>query len=138
MADLLLDLIEYLQEEGLVTGDGIDAFRDHMPDSPDRLIAIQEYPGAGSSTGVDTTRRSLQVSVRSDSDNPSWAKEKCWEIYNLLDTPLDQVHDLREHITMISDRWMVISPRQTPFKSSIDNNARVIYSFNMGVTTYRD
>ncbi len=137
MADLLLDLINYLESLVIVAGDGIDSFRDFMPDEPDKLVVLNEYAGSGTQTGAAGVSRSVQVMVRASPDDPEWAKNKAWEIFNVLDTPEDRVLDTREHI--VPDvRWAVIVARQTPFKIKVDENARSIYGFNLGVVTSRD
>jgi hypothetical protein len=136
MADLLLDLIEYLTHKGVVAGDAIDCFRDVMPDEPDKVISLYEYSGRGTTTGVGAVDRSVQIVVRSGRDDPDWARVKAWEIFNELDTPEDRVLDTREIYN--GTRWAVLYARQTPFKVEVDQSGRVKYGFNMGVATHRD
>lgn len=141
-ADLLLDITKYLTYRKVVKGYGKDCFCDYMPDQPDRIVALYEYSGGGTVTGVEAVERSVQVTVRSNSDDPNWARKKAWEIFNILDTPLDRVLDLRElepkYEPSIGIRWAVSYARQTPFKIGVDKSNRVRYGFNMGITTYRD
>ncbi|MBT9168521.1 MAG: hypothetical protein DDT19_01867 [Syntrophomonadaceae bacterium] len=137
MADLLLDLINRLRLLAIVVGDGIDSFRDFMPDAPDKLVVLSEYAGSGTQTGAAGVARSVQVMVRTSRDDPEWAKNKAWEIFNVLDTPGDRILDTREHVAR-GTRWAVIAARQTPSRIRIDQNARSIYGFNLGVVTSRD
>ena len=37
---LLLDIITFLTTKNVVIGDGVDAFRDFIPEEPDTLIAV--------------------------------------------------------------------------------------------------
>ena len=46
--DLLLDIITYLTNQGKVSGATIDAFYGTMPDDPDDLVTLLEYPGNSS------------------------------------------------------------------------------------------
>lgn len=136
MADLLLDLVQILEDAGVVSGDGIDTFRDFRPETPDFVISLLEYPGYPTESGCIAVVRSIQISVRAPQDDPDSARLKAWEIFNVLDTPLERVFDTRE--TSAGTRWGVIAAKQSPFKMGIDDSNRFVYGFNIGVTTYRD
>lgn len=136
MSDLLLKIVDYLVEENKIHGDGIDAFRDFMPDNPDQVVSLYEQPGRGSMHGADGVARRIQVSVRGSHDDPNWPREKVWDIYNTLDIP-DRVIDTREtHHTV--ELWGVFVGLHTPFKLKTDENGRDIYTFHLGITTHRD
>lgn len=126
MADLLLDLINYLKAAELVSGDGTDAFRDFTPDKPDNVVILREYAGIPGLADV----RSVQVVVRNT--DASSAKDKAWSIYNALDVPEDRIIDVS------TSRWGVIQARQTPFKIGIDERNRYQWGFNLAITTTRD
>ncbi len=130
MDDLLLDIIEYLVEEGVLEGDGVDAFRDFAPDSPDDVTIIYEYQGDPQALHEDTAvHRSLQIVSRSK--QPTTAKVKANEIHAFLSPP-GRYKKLNEN------RWCQLYPRQTPFKIKTDDNGRVYYGYNFGVTSYKD
>lgn len=130
MSDLLLDLVQYLTSEGLVQGDGVDAFRDFSPDQPDNVVVLYEYAGMPTRAGDESSDRNVQITVRNV--NPAQARQKIHQIFNLLDTPLERIHD----VTV--SRWAVMYARQTPFKLRVDEKGRHIYALNLGVTTHRD
>jgi len=130
MADLLLDITTYLTSQGLAQGDGVDVFRDFAPDTPDDVVVLSEYGGAGTATGVEAVERFVQVKVRSL--EPGIAKQKAWDIFNVLDVPLDRV------INLTQERWSIITARQTPFKLQVDSQNRVSWAFNLWIVTYRD
>ena len=142
MPDLLLDVIEYLQYEGIVQGDADDCYRDHMPEEPDKIISFREISdGDATGAGRSGIHRMFQVAVRSSLDHPEWARDKIWDIFNVLDTP-DRVLDMREiddeNEVYESDRWGVVEAIGTPARIKVDENGRSIYSFNVSIVTSRD
>ena len=123
---LLLDIVTYLTDKGAVTGDGIDTFRDFLPENPDSLVALIEYAGNPMVPYEPTAHRSVQVSVRDKSADA--ARRKALEIFNLFQS--------ENHIVDFTpDRWGQVFLRQTPFRLSTDKSNRVVYAFNMGITT---
>lgn len=123
---LLLDIVMFLTDNGIVQGDGVDAFRDFTPEAPDSLVALHEYKGDPAVSYDQNVNRSVQVTVR-DKD-ADVARRRALEIYKLL-----MSDNLIVHFT--SDRWGQVYLRQPPFKISQDNNDRVTYGFNIGITT---
>lgn len=128
MADLLQDLLDYITVAGVSLGDG--SFKDFMPDTPANVVAIFEYPGVAGNTGIDTQVRSVQINVR----NIDYveAKRVANEIYALLHQSLNPI------IQLTTVRWVISSPRQSPFLSNRDVKGRVTFTFNVGFTTYPD
>lgn len=129
MGDLLLDLVTYLQVKGVVGSDGVDVFRDFSPDTPDSVVVLFEYAGTPDSVS-EVGVRSTQVMVRDL--NAEQARRKAWDIYNVLNVPKDRI------IYLTSSRWAIILPRQTPFKIGVDEQNRILWGFNLAVTTYGD
>lgn len=125
---LLLDIVEYIVDNGAAVGDGIDCFRDYSPESPDSVIVLYEYRGGASVTFDDATKRSVQVTVRSS--DPDYARDKAIEIFNLF-----RVKECAERVDFTADRWGQVTLRNTPFKIKVDENDRFIYGFNMGILT---
>lgn len=123
---LLLDIVTFLADNGIVQGDGVDAFRDFTPEAPDSLVALHEYKGDPAVFYDPNVNRSVQITVR-DKD-ADVARQKALDIYKLL-----MSDNLIVQFT--SDRWGQVHLRQTPFKIGQDNNDRVIYGFNIGITT---
>ena len=129
--DLLLDIITYLTDQGKVSGAAVDAFYGTMPDDPDNLVVLLEYPGLASPV-ANFDSRSCQVNVRNKS--AELARVKIWSIYNLFHP--EDTED--RQIALTGTRWSIISCRQPPFILREDENKRTVYVFNMGVLTHYD
>ena len=123
---LLLDMVLYLKSQGLVIDDGIDAFRDFTPESPDNVIALHEYPGDPSVPFDPAINRSIQISVRNLVADE--ARKKALDIFRSL-----QSDNLIVNFT--AERWGQVHLRQTPFRLGSDTSNRTTYCFNIGVTT---
>ena len=123
---LLLDIVTFLADNKIVQGDGVDAFRDFTPEAPDSLVALHEYKGDPAVFYDQNVNRSVQVTVR-DKD-ADVARQKALYIYKLLTS--DNLI-----VQFTPDRWGQVHLRQPPFKIGQDNNDRVTYGFNIGVTT---
>ena len=123
---LLLDIVTFLADNKIVQGDGVDAFRDVTPEAPDSLVALHEYKGDPAVFYDPNVNRSVQVTVR-DKD-ADVARQKALYIYKLLTS--DNLI-----VQFTPDRWGQVHLRQPPFKIGQDNNDRVTYGFNIGVTT---
>jgi hypothetical protein len=109
-----------------VTGDGIDTFRDFAPNAPNNLVVLFEYGGVPGLADV----RNVQVMVRNV--DPDAAKQKAWSIFKELDVPEDRI------LYLTDTRWAIIAARQTPFKIGVDENNRILWGFNLAITTPRD
>ena len=123
---LLLDIVTFLADNKIVQGDGVDAFRDFTPEAPDSLVALHEYKGDPAVSYDPNVNRSVQVTVR-DKD-ADVARQKALDIYKLLTS--DNLI-----VQFTPDRWGQVYLRQPPFKIGQDNNDRVTYGFNIGITT---
>lgn len=133
--DLLEEIIWYLAKQGVIDGLNKDAFADHLPDTPEKVVALHEYSGLGPISEAEGAVRSVQVWVRASRDNPEWGKKKCSEIFKLF-VGNHRVIDERDG----SGRglWGVFKPFQNPHRVKIDENGRSIYGFNMLVGTGND
>lgn len=123
---LLLDIVTFLADNGVVQGDGADAFRDFTPEAPDSLVALHEYKGDPAVAYDPNVHRSVQVTAR-DKD-ADVARQKALRIYKLLTS--DNLI-----VQFTPDRWGQVYLRQPPFKIGQDDNDRVTYGFNIGITT---
>lgn len=123
---LLLDIITFLADNGVVQGDGVDAFRDFTPEAPDSLVALHEYKGDPAVAYDPNVHRSVQITAR-DKD-ADVARQKALKIYKLLTS--DNLI-----VQFTPDRWGQVYLRQPPFKIGQDDNDRVTYGFNIGITT---
>ncbi len=123
---LLLDIVTFLADNGVVQGDGVDAFRDFTPEAPDSLVALHEYKGDPAVSYDPNVNRSVQVTVR-DKD-ADVARQRALYIYKLF------ISD-NLVVNFTPDRWGQVYLRQPPFKIGQDNNDRVTYGFNIGITT---
>lgn len=126
---LLLDIVTFLTTEELVVGDGVDAFRDFMPEAPDSLVVLIEYKGDAMHLYDPTAHRSVQVSAR-DNDADA-ARNKALTIFKAFQEA--QMEDGRVDLT--TTRWGQVYLRQPPFLLKRDENNRTIYAFNVGITT---
>lgn len=123
MADLLFDFETYFKTHNALN----ELYKDYMPDKPDEVTVVQEYQGSSPIAQIASVDRSLQFVVRSKS--AATAKTKAKELYKLLQTD-DGI------LNLTPERWCMIFLRQTPFKIKVDDSNRVVYGFNVGVTTY--
>lgn len=129
---LLLDIALFLKSKSLVSGDGIDTFRDIFPEEPDNIVVLYEYAGSPAFLQDSAVHRSVQISARnSDADA---ARQKIVSIFTAFQTA--QKTDGRVDLT--SKRWAQVYLRQPPFLLRRDENNRTIYVFNIGVTTTID
>lgn len=126
---LLLDIITFLTAKGVVMGDGINAFRDFIPEEPDSLVALIEYRGDPTIPVDPAVHRSVQVSTR-DKD-ADLARQKALEIFKVF---VDNQDETRR-IDFTATRFGQIYLRQPPFRYKTDENNRVYYCFNIGITT---
>ena len=125
---LLEDLISYCVSNSLLVGDGEDAFRDFLPESPDACVAFIEYSGSPVHPVLDYVHRSVQVVVRcADAES---AHTKASQLCNIFKS---QTESLR--IDFSETTWGQVYIRQTPFRIDQDESDRVIYGFNLGITT---
>ena len=127
MADLLQDLLDYIDTADLSLG--VTYFKDFIPDTPANVLSVIEYAGLPGGTGIDAQVRSVQVNVRNE--DYSTARAGINAIYALM----QQVDPI---LQLTIDRWVICSPRQTPFLSNRDVKGRVTFTFNVGFTTYSD
>lgn len=129
---LLLDIVTFLTSKGVIQGDGIDTFRDFIPETPNSLKAIMEYGGSPMVNYEPTAHRSVQIIVR-DQD-ADVARQKALEIFKALYEGKDE----SSKINFTEDRWGQVSFRNPPVRIDIDSSDRVKYGFNLGITTTID
>lgn len=126
---LLLDIALFLVAKSLATGDGIDVFRDFTPEEPDTLIALHEYNGDPASTYDPSVHRSVQISCRNKDANT--ARQKALDIFQAFQAAQSYVGKVQ----LTTERWGQVFLRQPPFRYKTDENDRVYYAFNLGITT---
>lgn len=132
MSLLLQDILEYLVDNELCEAVGTDAFMDKRPDQPDTCFTIYEYEGmAEAPYETVATHRSVQLTYRAPT--AAEAKVGITKAHNLIRSSLDETG-----VIYFNGRFTQTSIRQTPFKLLEDSNARVVYGFNMGITTEED
>ncbi len=126
---LLLDIVSFLIAKQIVIADGTDVFRDFTPEAPDSLVALHEYSGSPASLYDPAVHRSVQILVRDpDAD---MARQKAVNIFKAFQEEQDD--DGRVDLT--PTRWGQVYLRQPPFLMKRDENNRVYYAFNIGITT---
>lgn len=126
---LLLDIVTFLTNAGVIKGDGVDTFRDFTPETPDSLISLVEYKGSPLVPYEPSAHRSIQVSVRDK--NADAARSKALDIFTVFQSSLQE----NARIDFTEERWGQVTLRQTPFRSDTDSSDRVTYTFNIGITT---
>lgn len=125
---LLQALIQHCVSNEVLRGDSEDSFRDFMPEAPDAVVVFHEYNGDAVSPFTEHVHRSVQVKVR-DKDAEA-ARDRAVRVFRAFKSPTE---DLRINFT--DDLWGQVYLRQTPFKLQQDESGRVIYCFNLGITT---
>lgn len=125
---LLQLLIAYGVAKKILVGDGVDSFRDFTPASPSNCVVFHEYAGDPPSPYTNAVHRSVQVKVRAEAAED--ARAKAVQLCNIFST---EAEDRRINFT--ASNWGQVYVRQTPFKLSQDEQDRVIYCFNLGITT---
>jgi len=129
---LLLDIVLFLQANLIITGDGTDAFRDYLPESPDNTIALFEYGGAPDVAVDDAVHRAVQIQFRNlDAD---LARQQSVTTYKLFREHMNE----DRFINLSESRWSQMYLKQTPYMLKRDDSARTIYAFNIGLTTTID
>ena len=125
---LLEALVQYGVACGVLIGDGEDAYRDFMPETPDDVIVFAEYSGSPVHPHIDAVHRSVQVKTRSRSSVS--ARQKAVQLFTIFNSTSDD-----RRVDFTKDLWGQVYVRQPPYKLSQDNSGRTIYCFNLGITT---
>ena len=125
---LLETLVEYCVSKGALAGDGDDSFRDFMPETPDSVTVFHEYSGSPVSQFTTHVHRSVQVKVRDTSAEA--ARAKALEVLKLFKSDTESLR-----VDFSDSLWGQVYIRQLPFKLEQDSSNRVIYCFNLGITT---
>ena len=125
---LLEAIVNYCVAKGVLSGDGVDAFRDFTPEVPDTVIVFHEYAGSGISAFTEHVHRSVQVKVR-DTDAEA-ARAKAIQVLNVFRSETESLR-----VDFSTDLWGQVYIRQTPFKLQQDGSNLVTYCFNLGITT---
>lgn len=126
-----MDLVQWLISEGHVTADGVDIFRDFRPDTPENVVSLYEYDSMlPTKKGIKASVRYVQITVRNSSVDD--AKNKCMAIFKSFEESDEAIMELA------SGRWVIMIPRQMPFKIGIDDNGLTTYGFNVAITTNTD
>lgn len=131
MSLLLEDILQYFVDNGICKGIGVDAFWDKLPEAPDSCIAVFEYEGMPVEPYEPAVHRSVQVICREPS--AILAQTTALRAFRLIQSSLDESGRID-----FNGRFTQTSLRQTPFKLDEDESNRVVYGFNMGVTTEND
>lgn len=125
---LLEDIVAYLVGLDLVVGDGVDAFRDFLPDEPDNVVCLYEYSSDPVSAYSDVAHRSVQVIVRHKSSAEAQSlSKKLFEAFRMSSGA--------QRIDFTPTRWGQVHIRQAPYKIKQDERDRTQYGFNLGITT---
>lgn len=133
MASILEDIGSYFKTKALITDDGVDYFRDQIPDSPDKAVACFQYGGSSDTFGDASMLVAVQVNVREVTY--SKARKLIYSLYNAVQVPADADSQI---IQLTANRYALIETLQPPFKTELDEKNRTIFKFNMNVVTVRD
>lgn len=125
---LLEALVAYGVSKGVLAGDGVDTYRDFMPETPDDIAVFAEYSGSPANPYIDAVHRSVQVKTRSR--DAVAARDKAVELFKIFWSSSDD-----RRVDFTEDLWGQVYVRQPPYKLSQDGSDRTIYCFNLGITT---
>lgn len=125
---LLEALVQYSVEKGVLDGDGVDTYRDFMPETPDNVVVFAEYEGRPANPHIDAVHRSVQIKVRSR--DAVAAREKAVRLFKIFNSTSED-----RRVDFTKDLWGQVYVRQPPYKLSQDVSERTIYCFNLGITT---
>lgn len=125
---LLLALVGYLVDRGVCVGDGEDCYRDFMPEEPDHAVVFHEYRGDSLNPFTDNVHRSVQIKVRDR--NAEVARAKAVAVCNAFRSCRED-----RRIDFSDTLWGQVYIRQVPYKLLQDEAGRVVYCFNLGITT---
>jgi hypothetical protein len=124
---LLDSIIAYLESQGI----GIrhqNLFSSRMPDKPDSLIAVYEYPGRGPEYYLGSPQplvRRPRIQIQSRAKSYRAARQKAEDTYNAL---------AKVAYKSFADRaYMVITPLNEPGLLTRDQSTRSILVFNCEV-----
>lgn len=131
MSLLLEDILTEFATQQLYSALGTDLFWDKMPDMPDRCLVVYEYTGLPEVPYEDAVHRSVQIVCRNVST--TLVKADIERVHDFLVTSLDEAGRID-----FNTRFAQVSIRQTPFKIDEDERNRVLFGFNIGITTSRD
>lgn len=131
MALLLEDILQEFVLQGFYEGLGIDLFYDKMPDQPDRCLVVYEYAGLPEVPYEQAVHRSVQIVCRNTST--TLVKADIERVHTFIFNSLDEAGRID-----FNGRFTQSTIRQTPFKIDEDDRTRVLFGFNIGVTTCRD
>lgn len=128
---LLEDIATYLTDAGVVSGDGIDVYRNFQPEAPNNMVSLHEYQGDPVSVFTDVVHRSVQVVVRNESAEA--AQRLAIKLFKAL-APTNET----QRVDFTATRWGQVHIRQVPYKIMQDESNRTHYGFNLGITTTID
>lgn len=131
MSYLLDDIAQFLVEREICEGLAVDIFTDKLPDAPDNCYAIFEYDGLPEMPWESAVHRNVQIICRGTT--ASIAKANATSVHNLIKESLDETGRID-----FNSRFTQTTLRQTPFKVDEDEKNRVVFGFNLGVTTSID
>lgn len=121
--NFLLEQIEqHIVLGGVTEAIGIDT----LLEKPDDTVAIYEYQGINSIPQYGLSLRSVQIVVRSK----TVAKAS-----SLIDTIYKMFKSEDGVFTIGNLPACLVNLRQRPFKFKVDDKGRVLYCFNLGITT---
>lgn len=130
---MLLEAIgEYLIANQKAATVGVDLFYESMPDSPNDLIVLYEYAGLPQAQQETAVHRSVQIAIRHSVALEG--KQLAWEIYKLFQQAQSQANRVDFNI----NTWGQVNLRNTPIKIKKDDQNRVTWAFNLGITTQPD
>lgn len=128
MGDLLEQIINYIIAGNLATAKDVDIFKDYSPDEPGNCIIVYEYTGSRPAHMTDMSVRSIQIVCRNT--KAVNAKSLAWQVYKLL-------YKEDKFITF-GTRKCLIALRNTPVKTGVDEKNRLLWAFNVAITTNFD
>ena len=128
MGDLLEQIINHLIAGGFASAKDVDIFKDYSPEDPDNCIVVYEYNGSPVARGTNMNVRAIQIVCRNLKAKE--AKLLSWNIYNYLYK--------QDYFIAFGARKCLIALRNTPIKTGVDEKNRLLWAFNLAITTNFD
>lgn len=119
-------LLEQLEQHLIASGVTVPIMLDTLMEKPDDAVAIYEYQGINALPQFAVSLRSIQIVVRAKT--VAKATLLIGSIYNMFLTD-DGI------VTIGTMAPCPVNLRQRPFKLKTDEKGRLLYCFNMGITT---
>lgn len=124
--DTLSELISYLVANLNYAGEDVDVFRHITPDEPSNVTVVVPYGGSSTPLFTDTSTKKYQINVRRHKHSDAY--NECKRIQKVL-------RSSSSVYIKLDSMDCPIAFLDEPFKLKIDEKNRVVYAFNISITS---